>query len=43
LARQKDVEEVQQIYFNHYLVLLACGAPDARDYLQKAQDVVDDA
>ncbi len=40
LSRQKDVEEIQQIYFNHYLVLLACDAPDAIEYLQQAQSVV---
>jgi predicted ATPase/class 3 adenylate cyclase len=36
LAEQKSVEEVQQIYLNHYRVLAAQGDPTAGDYWQKA-------
>lgn len=36
LDRQKDVEEVQRIYFNHYLMLRASGNPDASSFLEQA-------
>ena len=34
LAAQKDVEEVQQIYFNHFLVLSALRDPAAESHLK---------
>jgi tetratricopeptide (TPR) repeat protein len=40
LAEQKNVEEVQQIYLNHYRVLAASGDAAAEEYLQKAQEAV---
>jgi len=40
LAEQKDVEEAQQIYLNHYYVLSTRGDPAARDFLQKAYDTM---
>lgn len=36
LAEQKDVEEVQQVYFNHFRVLAARQEPEARRSLQDA-------
>ena len=36
LAEQGSVEEVQQIYLNHYYVLAACQEPAANNWLQKA-------
>jgi class 3 adenylate cyclase/predicted ATPase len=41
LITQKDVEEVQQVYFNHSQILQALGDPAAPGYLQKAQQVVE--
>ncbi|MBN2003326.1 MAG: tetratricopeptide repeat protein [Anaerolineae bacterium] len=38
LASQKDVEEEQRIYLNHYLVLKMRGDPEALDYLKQAYD-----
>jgi class 3 adenylate cyclase/tetratricopeptide (TPR) repeat protein len=40
LASQKDVEEIQRIYLNHYLVLNATEAPDAIAFLQLAREVL---
>ena len=40
LEAQKDVEEVQQIYLNHYRVLNAHKDPAAREYLHKAYDTM---
>jgi len=40
LAGQKAVEEVQQIYLNHYRVLRAAGDPGAADALRQAHDAV---
>lgn len=40
LAEQPNVEEVQQIYLNHYLVLQAQGDPGALFALKQAQQVV---
>ncbi len=40
LSEQKDVEEVQVIYFNHYRVLLAHQDPAAENLLQNAYDTV---
>jgi len=40
LEEQKDVEEVQQIYLNHYRVLAASRSPAAADYLQKAHETM---
>ncbi|MBN1139761.1 MAG: tetratricopeptide repeat protein [Anaerolineae bacterium] len=36
LAEQKNVEEVQQIYFNHFRVLAARQKPEAGRFLQEA-------
>ena len=36
LAEQKDVEEVQQVHFNHFRVLAARQEPEAGSFLQKA-------
>jgi len=36
LAEQKDVEEVQQVYLNHFRVLAARQEPKAVDFLQQA-------
>jgi tetratricopeptide (TPR) repeat protein len=40
LETQKDVEEIQQIYFNHYKVLLANGDETAGDFLNKACEIL---
>jgi hypothetical protein len=40
LAEQKNVEEVQQIYLNHFRVLVAQCTPSAGDFLQKAYDAM---
>ena len=40
LAGHKNVEAVQQIYLNHYLVLTALNDPAAGDYLQQAYDAM---
>jgi hypothetical protein len=40
LAGHKNVEEVQQIYLNHYLILNAVDNPAAGDYLQQAYDAM---
>jgi len=40
LATQKDVEEVQQIYLNHYRVLTALKALEAGNYLQQAYNTM---
>jgi class 3 adenylate cyclase/tetratricopeptide (TPR) repeat protein len=40
LAEQKNVEEVQQIYLNHFRVLVAQSVPSAGDFLQKAYDAM---
>lgn len=40
LSEQKDVEEVQQIYLNHYRVLSALNDLSAGEYLQEAQDTM---
>ena len=40
LAAQKDVEEVQQIYLNHYRVLTARQDPAAPEFLQRACDTM---
>lgn len=37
LSEHKNVEEVQQVYLNHYRVLQACGDSSCAEYLQKAQ------
>ena len=40
LAEQKNVEEVQQIYLNHFRILAAQHDPSAGDFLQKAYDAM---
>jgi hypothetical protein len=40
LNEHKNVEEVQQIYLNHYHVLTALNDPAAGEYLQKANDAM---
>ncbi|HNT78623.1 MAG TPA: tetratricopeptide repeat protein [Anaerolineae bacterium] len=40
LGTQKDVEETQRIYLNHYYVLAARDDPDAADFLKQAHDVM---
>jgi tetratricopeptide (TPR) repeat protein len=40
LAEHKNVEEVQQIYLNHYLILNAVDNAAAGDYLQQAYDAM---
>jgi tetratricopeptide (TPR) repeat protein len=40
LAENKNVEEIQQIYLNHYLVLVALDDPAAGGYLQLAYDAM---
>jgi tetratricopeptide (TPR) repeat protein len=40
LEMQKDVEEVQQVLFNHYRILAALNSPQAADALQRAYDVM---
>jgi tetratricopeptide (TPR) repeat protein len=42
LAEQKSVEEVQQVYLNHYRVLAARQDPTARRFLQQAHDAMMD-
>lgn len=42
LAVQKDVEEAQQIYLNHYYVLTAVQDPAAGEWLQRAYDTMMD-
>ena len=37
LAEQKTVEEVQQIYLNHYRVLQAAGSSEAAEALEKGR------
>ena len=37
LAEQKDVEELQQVYFNHFRVLAARHDPEAERFLEKAR------
>ncbi len=40
LEKQKDVEEQQQVFFNHYRVLKTAGDPQAEEYLQRAAAVM---
>jgi tetratricopeptide (TPR) repeat protein len=40
LADHKNVEEVQQIYLNHYRVLSALKDPSAGEFLQQANDAM---
>lgn len=40
LTEQKNVEEIQQIYLNHYHVLAAQGDPEARSFWQQAYDAM---
>ena len=40
LAEQKNVEEAQQVYFNHFRILAARQNPAARSFLQEAHDVM---
>ncbi len=40
LGTQKDVEEEQRIYLNHYYVLAARDDPDATDFLKQAHDTM---
>jgi tetratricopeptide (TPR) repeat protein len=40
LAEQRNVEEVQQIYLNHYRVLAALADPEAGGFWQKAHDAM---
>jgi class 3 adenylate cyclase/predicted ATPase len=40
LAEQKNVEEVQQIYLNHFRVLVAQCDPSAGEFLQRAYDAM---
>jgi len=42
LAEQKNIGEEQQIYLNHYRVLLANGDPVAADFLHKAYEAMMD-
>ena len=40
LAEQKDVEEMQQVYLNHFRVLDAANDPQAIDFLKKAHQTM---
>lgn len=40
LNSQKDVEDIQQIYYNHYLILKEHGSEHADSFLEKAFQVV---
>jgi tetratricopeptide (TPR) repeat protein len=40
LEEQKDIEEVQQIYLNHYRVLAVSKSPNAEKFLQKAHETM---
>lgn len=40
LAEQKSVEEVQQVYFNHFRVLDALKDPSAAEFLQAAHETM---
>jgi class 3 adenylate cyclase/tetratricopeptide (TPR) repeat protein len=40
LAEQRNVEEVQQVYFNHFRVLAAREDPSAREVLRSAQEAM---
>jgi tetratricopeptide (TPR) repeat protein len=40
LAEHKNVEEVQQIYLNHYQLLKAMGDEEAPEYLQQAYNAM---
>jgi class 3 adenylate cyclase/tetratricopeptide (TPR) repeat protein len=40
LREQKNVEEVQQVYFNHFCVLAARRDPAAAGFLEKAREAV---
>jgi hypothetical protein len=42
LTAQRDVEEVQQIYLNHYRVLFAANDPMMQDSLDQAYAIVMD-
>jgi tetratricopeptide (TPR) repeat protein len=42
LAAQKDVEEIQRVYLNHYLVLEVAQDPDAIAYLDRARLVLEE-
>jgi tetratricopeptide (TPR) repeat protein len=42
LERQKDVEEVQRVYLNHYHILEASADPKAHRFLRRAREVMEE-